>query len=158
MKSYLISLAAVAVIAALTGLLTTSDGKDSGLRLLTGFCVLAVVSAPFVSGLRAISSPDFSFLSVDGDGEIAAEYETLFRDSIKVYGGAYIADRLTEQLAARYARDASCFSVRLTLSEDGTHITAATVLLGGSAVFLDTYDLENYVTDILGCPCTTAIG
>lgn len=156
MKAYLISLAAVAAIAALTGLLLPDGGKDTGLRLVTGLCVLAVVASPILEGLRTLTDPET--LRTFGGEDRTAEYESLFEENVRESGGAYLAERLSQALAARYSCDTSCFTVRLRFSEDGEAVDAVTVLLSGKAAFLDTYDLEAYVSGLLDCPCTTAIG
>ena len=156
MKSYLISLAAVAAVAALAGLIAPEGGKQTGLRLVTGLCVLLVVITPIVSGVRALTDPDFSGFSFGDSKE--AEYESIFADGVRGAGGTYLAERLCEALASRYSCPASDFSVRFSFSENGEEVTAVLVLLRGKAVFLDTYDLEKYVEKLFSCPVTTAVG
>lgn len=155
MKSYLISLAAVAAVAALAGLIAPEGGKQTGLRLVTGLCVLLVVVTPIVSGVRALTDPDFSSFSF-GDSK-AEEYESIFADGIREAGGAYLAERLCEALASRYSCPASDFAVRFSFSGNGEEVTAVLVLLRGRAVFLNTYDLEEYVAELFSCPVTTAV-
>ena len=157
MKNYLISLMAVAAVATLAGLIAPDGGKKTGLRLVTGICVLLVAITPIIQGLRALTDPDLSFLSLPGE-ERQEEYESLFEDGIREAGGAYLAQRLCEALAARYSCPVSDFSVRFSFSENGESVTSVLVLLRGRAVFLDTYDLEKYVEKLFSCPVTTAVG
>ena len=106
MKSYLISLAAVAAVAALAGLIAPEGGKQTGLRLVTGLCVLLVVITPIVSGVRALTDPDFSGFSFGDSKE--AEYESIFADGVREAGGTYLAERS----GSRFFSCLQCFCFR----------------------------------------------
>lgn len=155
MKSYLISLAAVAAGCRPRGTHRTEGASKPDYGLSRDFAFAGRHYADCVRSPRA-DDPDFSGFSFGDSKE--AEYESIFADGVRGAGGTYLAERLCEALASRYSCPVSDFSVRFSFSENGEEVTAVLVLLRGKAVFLDTYDLEKYVEKLFSCPVTTAVG
>ena len=160
MKAYLISLLAAAFLAAAIGILTPEGAGGIGkhVRLLSSLVLLCVVAVPLPRAwvhLREIVS------NMTENGSLAEQQDFNVRshDALDNASRAYFAATLTTRLAEKFSLRQDEINCAVLWEEQNgeTHPARVTLILTGSARWHDPHELENYVTDLLGCPCDTAI-
>lgn len=160
MKAYFLSLLGAAFLAAAVGILApegSGGGVAKHLRLLSALVVLCVVSAPLprvVAGLRDLPDRVSDVARSPETNPEARSEETLNNAS-----RAYFAQALTAKLAERFSLRADEIQCAIRWSPDGDDArpVGVTLILTGSARWKDPHEMEQYVRDLLGCPCDTAI-
>lgn len=163
MKNYLLTLIAASLVAVLVGILSP-DGERGGIakhmKLLTSLFLVCVLINPLQSGivgLQKLMRGELSLPALDG-----TEQEDYLDEMEGALNGAsvnYFCDMLTETIEGQFAIEKG--SVRCLVQweqTDGTLTpTRVTVVLSGKAVWKDPHAIEAFVTELLGCDCTTAI-
>ena len=158
-KTYFLSLLGAAFLAAVVGVLAPdgSGGVGKHLRLLSALVVLCVVAAPLprlVSGLRDLPGRVTEIIrSPETDPETRSD------DTLNAASRAYFAQALTAKLAERFSLRTDEIQCAIRWSPDGNDARpiSVTLILTGSARWKDPREMEQYVRDLLGCPCDTAI-
>ena len=165
MKAYLLTLLATSLIVALIGYLTP-EGERGGLSkhigLLSGLCLLCVLIAPLGNALTEVREAlDGNLILPWEDSE--SESNSLGRDQLQAAldeaGDAYFTEMLTQTLEREFAipsGELRCVAF-WEHEEKGPRLQKVTVLLSGSAIWRDTAAIEAFVSNLLGCPCTSAI-
>jgi hypothetical protein len=164
-KAYLLTLLTTSLIVALIGYLTP-EGERGGLSkhisLLSGLCLFCVLIAPLGDALTEIRSVlDGNLILPWEDSKI--ETDSLYRDQLQSAmdeaGDAYFTEMLTQTLELEFAitpGEVRCVAF-WERKEENPKLQKVTVLLSGSAIWRDTAAIEAFVSDLLGCPCTSAI-
>lgn len=160
MKAYFFSVLAVCLSATLLGILSP-DGKGGGLarhfRLLAALVLLAVLASPLPALLQKAQAG--LLLSVEKirdaeEGDARAEWEKTMENTSK----DYFVSSLTSLLETRFSIPTGEVRVGVEWS-DGDEVLPlrVTAVLSGNAIWKDPREIETFVTDLLGCPCETAI-
>lgn len=165
MKTYLFSLLATSLIIMLIGFLTP-DGEKSGLSkhvgLLSSLCITCVLIAPLTTALTEIREAlngDFMFPWDNQEAPDNSEYRDQLQSALDGAGDAYFTEMLTQTLENQFAiptGEIRCVAFWERENEN-PKLTKITVLLSGSAIWRDAGAIEAFVSNLLGCPCTTAV-
>lgn len=153
MKEYLISLFAAAFLSAVVGILSPDGGIGKHTRLASMFLTLCLIAAPIPRVIESIRS--FS-VSEPSEQPQDAPFSERSDGSLTAASRAYLARTLSERIAGAFSLPGDTVTCTIRWGEDGNP-ESVTVLLSGKAIWTDTRALESYVTDLLHCPCTTAI-
>lgn len=156
MKSYLLALVSTAVIAALAGFLAPQGNLGKYVKLVSTLLLLTVILAPLPSAIESLR--DLPGLFHTDDKQKESEEESLQR-IIDTTSKTYFATELTNRLEERFSIAPGDISVAIRWQErDGESVPAeVTLLLSGRAKWNDPSKAESYVSDLLGCPCRSAI-
>lgn len=167
MADYVYSFILTAVAAVLVELLApTGEGGrlGGGVRLVAALCMLVMLIQPLQEGITLLRSiadgtPDFSWA-----GDISADesdYEHILQEELSGLGRGEVTAWVTDALADRFGIPKDNHTVTVTMGaaegEAMPVVAHVTILLHGSSVFENPHQIEDYITDKLGCPCTVAI-
>lgn len=159
MKAYLLSLLGAAFLAAAVGVLAPDGNAGAGrhLRLLSVLVLLCVVVAPLprlVTDLRDL--PDLLPDRIDRE---STEPGATSESPLDAASRAYVARSLTARVCERFSipSDEVRCAIRWGEGDNAGTPLSATLILSGSARWKDPREIAAYVTDLLGCPCETAI-
>lgn len=153
MTAYLLTLFGSALAVALVDLLVPERGRKT-VRLLSALFLLCVLSAPLPRAFRAVR--DYTLPDTMRDAR--EEYTQKMKQATESASRAYFAKTLTELIAEQFSLADD--SVRCMIeweADDGTVPKKITVILSGSAIRCDPRKIENFVKDLIGCECVTAI-
>ncbi len=153
MKIYLISLLGAAVLAAAVGVLTPEGGAGRYVRLLASLAVLCVIAAPLPRAFAGLRDLPDRLSENAGEEPFEARSQTALDDASR----AYFAQALRANIAQKFSLKQEEITCAVRWDETGAHPSKITLILSGSARFRDPHELEQYVADLLGCPCDTAI-
>ena len=158
MKAYLITLLGAAVLAAAVGILAP-EGSNGGVgrhvRLLSSLVVLCVIAAPLPRALAGIRS--FSIGLSEKTADMEQSFGSRSQDALNGASHAYLAQALRANIAETFSLRQEEVTCAIRWEEGGERPASVTLILSGSARFHDPHELEQYVSDLLGCPCDTAI-
>lgn len=163
MKAYLTSLITAALIAALVSILTP-NGERGGIaghqKLLTSLFLVCVLIAPLngaIKGLQALIGGDLSFIETAPTEK--NEYREQMNDAINSASERYFTQMLTQTISENFSipTDELRCLVAWKKNEEDLAPDRVTVILTGSAIWKDPHAIEAFVTELLGCPCATAI-
>ena len=162
MKAYLLSLITAALVAALVNILTP-NGDRGGIaahqRLITSLFLVCVLIAPaegVIKSLRNFADGDLlEFLP--NDSPTQKDYQEQMNDALNASSERYFTQMLTQTLCEAFAIPSD--EVRCAVSWDKTESTPTrvTVILSGASIWKDPHAIEDFVTELLGCECITAI-
>ena len=129
------------------------------LRLLGGFCMIAILVAPLPSYSEAI---DEALFFDEGEyGEEGSEnYDEFYQNALCDANEKQLALWLQNRFIAQYSLDSSDLSASVTLENDGDKITVkkTTICLSGRAVLIDPAEMISFVEKTLFCPCEIIYG
>ena len=165
MKAYLLTLFATALVAMLVGILAP-EGEKGGLSkhvgLLSSLCIVCVLIAPLgnaIADIRETLDGGVDFPWEENESAEDSPYRDQLQSALDEAGDAYFTEMLTQMLEQEFAispGEIRCVAVWEQADENPT-LAKVTVLLSGSAIWRDTAAIEAYVTNLLGCPCASAI-
>jgi hypothetical protein len=157
MKEYLLSLLLVSLAVAIAQILAP-NASASYVKLIGSLIFICVLAAPLPRFLQTLPELSDRILHFT-DGETSKEeYENTANDALENASKAYLAQALTKLLEERFSIPAG--EVRCVIlwaeGEDATP-ERVSVILSGSAIWKNPAQIEGTVTELLGCPCVTAI-
>ena len=158
MREYLMSLIVASLIVGLIGVLVP-EGDGGGLRRYVTFtgslCVLILLISPVTRVLGFVSELSDGGVDVSFENR-ADEYDEQFKQYITSLGEESITSELTDIICKQFdISDKECHVKVDTYDAQGEMaIGHVTVILSGKAIFRDPYEIEQYITELLGCECT----
>ena len=147
----------------LIGILTpegTRGGLGKHVKLLTSLflvCVLIAPLADLIRGLRSLTDgvDPPSAPPLQGEDDYRQEMESALQDA----SASYFTQMLTQMLESEFGirtGEVRC-NVTWKREEDSLSPTRVCVILSGSAIWKDPSAIENFVSELLGCECVSAI-
>ncbi len=163
MKDYLIGLLAASMIAALVGLLTP-DGERGGIgkhvKLLTALFLVCVLIAPIGSAIEGLKKLFEGGIDLPGMEETPDQsYQEELSGALENASTAYFTQMLTQVLENQFQIPAGELRCAVSWESVGEALkpTRVTVVLSGSAIWKDPRAIEDFVEELLGCNCVSAI-
>lgn len=164
MKTYLITLVSASLFATLVGILSPSGDKggiSKHMKLLTSLFLVCVLISPLqdaIKGLHTIldGSAELPWLEESQDENL---YEQEMNEALEGASTSYFTQMLTQMLETQFAiatGDVRCQVQWKTENETLTPVRV-TVILSGRAIWKDPQKIENFVSELLGCECVSAI-
>ncbi len=158
MKDYLFSLFAVSLAVTLVMILAPGEehsGTHKHLRLLGGLVTLCVLIAPIQKGIEALSD------IAEGNWQLPeitapdTDYREDVKEALDDASRAYFKDLLTQALEQEFSVPRGELECIVRWNENTP--ADVTVVLLGSAIWMDPSPIEAYVEELLNCPCNSAI-
>ncbi len=157
MKEYLLSLLIVSLAVTLARLLSPS-ATASHVKLVCSFVFICVLAAPIPQFLRELPELSAELLDITDQTDKTESYENIANDALKNASRAYVAQALTSILEEQFSiPSGEIRCVILWESGEEAKPQRVTVILSGSAIWKNPEPIERTVTELLGCPCVTAI-
>lgn len=157
MREYLLSVVAAAIaVGAVTALIP--EGEGGGLRRHVSFvgalCVLAILISPVGELMGFLGDLSFRGFGTVGDGT-KSEYEEIYAEYLQYASAENLSDSVAAMLCDRFDIPPEQCRVRVRVgSRDGRAAAEqVTVILSGSALLCDPYEIEGFISDMLGCEC-----
>lgn len=160
MGTYIISLLSASLAVAIIGILAPDGGVSKHLRLFSSLFLICVLTVPVTNAIKHIQSLtngdfDLSDFEESVESDLLEQMQSGMDESSK----AFFLDSLSQMLASEFAiseGDVRC--VAKWGEQDGNlYPQRMTVVLSGSGIWKDTAKIEQFVSDLLGCECITAI-
>lgn len=157
MKEYIITMITVTALCAIVSALSPEGELGKHIRLVAGLCTLCVMISPISRAISFLSEFELEeIFDPEAEEEMEDEYESIFENYIEEYRIENTKVGIAEMLSARYGKSTENFEIYLKISEQG-ELERVTVLLCGNAIFLDSRDIEEYLSEILGCEIIVAV-
>ena len=161
MKEYLLSLLVASLLLSLVGILApkgTGSGLAGHVRLvaaLVWICLLVIPLFSLLSKMPDLWSDTILVPQEQGTQDYQKELQSILDEASK----EYFCDVLTQTLEEHFALDAGTLRCAIVWAqtESGIQPKQVTLLLSGSAIWQSPTLLEEFVTDLIGCKCITAI-
>lgn len=157
MREYLLSVVAAAIaVGAVTTLVP--EGEGGGLRRHVGFvgalCVLAILISPVGELMGFLGDLSFGGFGAAGDST-KSEYEEIYAEYLQYASAENLSDSVAAVLCDRFGIPPEQCRVRVRVgSRDGRAVAEqVTVILSGGALLRDPYEIEGFISDLLGCEC-----
>lgn len=155
MREYLMSIITAALIVGLVGALVPEGGDLHRYVTFAGsLCVLILLISPITRVLGFVG--ELTDGGIDLPLENSTEqYEEQFLQYITSLGNESIATELAGMICERFdIAEQECHVKVDTYEAQGEMaIGRVTVILSGKAIFRDPYEIEQYITDLIGCEC-----
>lgn len=161
MNAYLFSLLTLCLAVMTLGVLLPSSGRGglgryAGLliSLLLIVCLISPVKT-LLEGLLSIADGEISMttpLPSDKE-ELQKELQNALDESSRIY----FAGMLSMTLEREFSIPAGEVEAVILWNEVGNAPASVTLLLSGSAVWKNPAPMEAYVSELLDCPCTSAV-
>ncbi|MBQ9131775.1 MAG: hypothetical protein IJX62_04820 [Clostridia bacterium] len=164
MTSYLFSLLAASLAAALIGILSPG-GEGSGigrhLKLLTALFLVAVLISPLQTAVEQIIAFANGDLTLPGlEQTDTPDYREEMDQALTGASKTYITQLLTQTLEQEFSilpGEVRCHILWNDGGQDTLTPNRVTVLLSGKAIWKDPAPIRQFVSDLLGCECRVAI-
>ena len=129
------------------------------LRLLGGFCMIAILVAPLPSYSEAIDEVLFFDGGEYGENGIA-NYDEFYQNALCDANEMQLEFWLQNYFLSQYSLDQSDLSASVILENDGENITVKKTILSvsGRAVLIDPAEMISFVEETLFCPCEIIYG
>lgn len=158
MKSYIMSLITVALVAAVIEIFSPKR-VEKHMKLIVTLCVVCVMIQPFasvVSALYGLSSSDLPFYAGEESRE---EYESIMRNTVLSAGRENLEQGIRKILYEKFEipYNECRVSANVEYADEKMTVKRVTLVLNGSSIWRDPYEIEEYISELLGCECVTAI-
>lgn len=137
------------MIALVCAVLPSASQKNA--KLLCGLCVLCLVCYPIISMIRSQPGQDWEIPDAWLDPE--PEEQEQNREQV---AQSLLSGQLQLLLEQEFGLGADVCHIYAEWSEDG-RVAHVTLVLSGKAIWEDPRPLEQYVQQLLGCPCTVVL-
>ena len=157
MKEYLLSLLIVSLAITLARLLSP-NAAASHVKLICSLIFICVLASPIPQFLKQLPELSAEILDITDQTDTKDNYENIASDALENASKTYLAQALTSLLEERFSIPSG--EVRCMIlwgSDEEAKPQKVTVILSGSAIWKNPDQIEAMVTELLGCPCVTAI-
>ena len=161
MNAYLFSLLTLSLAVMTLGVLLPSSGR-SGAGRYAGLLISLLLIACLISPVKTLLE---GLLSI-ADGEIGVtspsqndreELQKELQDALDESSQTYFAGMLSMAIEREFSIPAGEVEAVILWNEAGSAPASVTLLLSGSAVWKNPAPMEAYVSELLNCPCTSAV-
>lgn len=157
MKDYIISAVYAAIFAGIV-LLLSPKGKGGGIeshvKLLVSLAFISVMIQPAVSFFKTVTLPDFK-INVD----TTYAYEEKMYDDLLNLEKSELETRLKGLISKKFSikEENIVVTVTVRVENDAPKTEKVFVKLSGAGILRNTNEIEDYVSDLLSCPCSCFI-
>jgi hypothetical protein len=158
MGGFIVTLMSVALIVAVTGMLSPEGDTKKYVRFVGSLCLLCALAAPIMGilSLGTDSLPNVLF----PDSAEGGEYEDIYMNALADGARENAEAALKGKLCESFGLSESSIDVLMSIEYDGKKysVKEVEVILNNSAVFADPREISAYVNGELGCMCTVVYG
>ena len=157
MKTYLLSLIGTALVITVVELFSPASTAKQ-IRFLASLLFLCVLAAPLPGAIASLAQQMENGLP-QVNLQPTEEAKQQLQEVLDATSGAYLAQALTELLEREFSIPSGEARCRITWREEGEQRLPdrVTVILSGSAIWIDPDPIEARVSELVGCECVTAI-
>lgn len=155
MKEYFMGIISVVFLGA-TMISLSPKGYEKHLRLLCGFCSVAVILFPLFSLVGNEGNPFDGLASLFSQEEYQEEYyEKIYNNSLLISEKKNAEKMLKNDMLQEISANNDSFDVNIVVEQnnDEFYISSIEVLIYPSGVDIDPRSIEKYVKEALGCEC-----
>lgn len=158
MKTYIVSLLAVALISGIVSMLSPNGGSGikKSVSLLSALCVLCILVRP----IGKIASELKNAGSIFERGIVSSNYSEenyaeIYNNNLIKYSEADVSEALGNMLCTEFELPAETIDVSAVMSDNGNEyiVDRVIICLRGKAVFSDPHKICEYVNSLLKCEC-----
>ena len=153
MKSYVMILLGTSLLTGMLGVICPRKHQKY-LRVLCGFCVIAVLVSPLP---RYLATLDDRLSSVEevGDEESVKKYNEIYHEALLEANQTQLEAWLQSHFINEFSLESKDLSVTVILTEgrENVSVKKTIVCLSGRAIFVDPAPMISFVEDTLFCPC-----
>ena len=156
MSAYLLSFSGAALLAALVGVLAPgSAGLKKHLRLISILVLLCILAVPLPGLITKLK--DLPSLSSEGQPEF--DFEARAKETLDSASRVYFVRALTTHLEEKFGIAPGEIRCAVVWKEEGSEARPerVTLIFSGSAKWKNPHEPEAYVSELLGCPCNSAV-
>ena len=162
MKIYLLSLLITSLLLSVIGILTPKgerDGLSKHVRLVAALVWLCILIAPLPGMLSDFrdwwKDLDTSFSENESFENSLDQFDQVLDEQSM----SYFCDMLTQTLEERFHITQGDLRCKVQWTEKDTQIAPerVTLLLSGQAIWKSPVEMEQFVEELLGCDCVSAI-
>lgn len=158
MRSYIMMLVGASLV---TGMLLVLCPKkhQKYLRLLCGFCMIAILVAPLPSYYEAMDEM-LSFSEGEYGENGVSNYDEFYQNALCDASEKQMEIWLKSQFFNRYSLHEEDLSATVLLERDGDKVTVKKTILyiSGRALLIDPAEMISFVEQTLFCPCEIIYG
>ena len=156
MREYIFTVLGAALVAGAVMLILPQNAKCARqVKLIVSLCVTCAVSAPLAALAGADVTDFLGSLTFGAYGESGAE--EIYYGVLTELGASELEELLTARICENFGLRQVDLNVTVEACGDGGSFrpTRVAVGLSGAAVLTDPYEIEEYVTSLVGCTCET---
>ncbi len=167
MSDYIYAFVLTAVAAVMVEMLAPSEegGRLGGsVRLVAGLCMLVMLLQPLKEGIALVRSLADGDVQISWDGSTPTDeqdYQDILQGELAALGRGEVVSWVSGILETSFGIPKENHTVTVEMAPvEGVELPAVakvTILLHGASIFENPHQIEDYITDRLGCPCTVAI-
>ncbi len=158
MKNYVMMLVGASLLTGMLGVICPRKHQKY-LRLLCGFCMIAILVAPLPTCFDALGD---RLSSVEGEigEEDAKNYEEIYHKALGDANQKQLESWLQTRFVQTYSLDQEDLSVSVVLTQEGENVSVkkTIVFLSGGAILVDPGEMISFVEETLSCPCEIVYG
>lgn len=143
---------------ALIGILAP-EGASKHMKLISSLFLICIIVAPLPRALGSAWSVAEDFTARNDGQSDPADYNGQLQEAVNSASKTYFAQTLTQLLEQQFSitpGELRC-SIQWTEETEQLQPQKITLILSGSAIWKNPADMEQLVTELLGCECVTAI-
>lgn len=158
MREYLLSVVCAAITVGIIAALVP-EGEGGGLRryvgLIGALCVVAILISPVRQVLDFFGGLSAKALNITSE-QSAEMYEDEYKKYLQSLGERELSESIAEAICDKFDIQRRLCHVKAEIYryDDVAEVGRVTVILSGSALLRDPYEIERFVADMLKCECT----
>ena len=158
-KIYILTIFATALLITVVDILAPSGGAAKHLKLVTSLVFVCVLISPTVSLAQRLQDFANGYWELAIEDEVKDHYSSQLQNALDDASFAYFEGMLRQTLCQEFAITEDDLRVRVEWAgaNADAHPQKVTVILSGKAIWKDPAKIEEYVTSLLSCECTSAI-
>ena len=162
MKAYLLSLLVTSLVLAMVGILAPAGGRQGiskHLRLIAALIWICILIAPLSNAIASLENWWSGDPIFDTEKDTDENYQAILDQALEDSSAAYFCDMLTQTLENRFSLDPGNLRCHVLWEsgKDTLRPKKVTLLLSGSAVWQSPREMEQFVTELIGCECISAV-
>ena len=163
MNKYLLTIIITSISIGLCNIIVLKQGGlDKGVKFIGMLIIFATILSPIIDGIKNINDETFDLvknsLSFDFEKE-KDEYEFILGDYLSDYSCDLVKDYIKNELNIKFNVASEECEVDLSIvnEEENKKISHVQILLSGTAIFKNPYDIEQFVSSLIGAECSVYI-
>ena len=159
MQAYLISLFIASLVGALIGILSPEGGMAKHVRLVTALVLICILISPLgdvIGALQDFASGSLDFPSTENNTD---DYLEQLGNATDEASKSYFAQMLTETLEEQFSMPTGTVRCQIAWIKTGDILSPSrvTVVMSGASIWKNPHEIKDFVEELLGCECVTAI-
>ena len=162
MKEKLISIIIISLAMRILELvLPQNNATEKHIKLIGVLCIVCVIASSIASVITKIDTDFFNELKnelINIDDNVNQEYNEFFNDYLNEFSQYEVEKQLKEILYEKFGLNKEeCNIVMFTTNEDVLLLKKVQIILSGKSIFINPYNIEEYISNLISCECEVLI-